>query len=113
MGRYAQARKRGRGVGPALVLPAPADEEWEVNDEGGGAFLAVLDTGLPAGADTWFIRWRVTGAGGWNGPNGAAGAGNIEVGDLEEGFYDVQAAWALGTNIISGWSDTKVVAVTA
>lgn len=114
MGRYRQARNRGRGAdcGTTFTLPAPVlDTDWAIENGGGSVFGDFILLEFPTGADG--IEFEV-----WLDPDGIH---NIVVwianpqtliAEQDDGtLVDVRARWTLAGVAVSDWSDTTQVSV--
>jgi hypothetical protein len=116
MGRWAQARHRGRGncVAPAFPLEPPKDDEWEVGPGAVGEVLADIIGGTcVAGADGWEFTYSLAGN-----PPDLANISGFPCGDQADlfppaGSYDGFARWTNGSVAVSDWSTPKSFDVSA
>jgi hypothetical protein len=118
MGRWAQYRHRGRGVGQAaagfpLVPPAPTD--WELDAPDASTFRYIIDNN-PGGAPRVGYRYHeIGGAGDFGSGSFAVSESPFEVpAVLDPGDYLAAIQWLDGSdNPLSDWSDDQGITVSA
>lgn len=111
MGKYAQARRRGRGVAAtSAAATAPSVGDWTAEQsEAEGAVAIGRVAAIPAGADALATQYRQNGTAD---PFAAADFSALAMFDMHTGTdgtaMDVQVSWALAGIRVSPWSDTKI-----
>lgn len=117
MGRYAQARHRGRGISFAsFTIPPPAPEDWTFENDAGSECVAGIVAGVCAvGADNFQLSAQLD-------PGTDPNTGNLQAAACDatsiiDIFTEVpQTAngfirWMNGASAVSDWSAMKQTTV--
>lgn len=108
MGRWAQARRRGRGVPDTVPLPTPDALDWSLTAGGEGLALATYVGSSPPDTDGWQSRWYVEPFTDWT--LGAFGGFEIEFEFEGLGMLHVEVRYRIeSTGEFGPWSAEKVV----